>query len=683
MAQVINTNSLSLITQNNINKNQSAMSTAIERLSSGLRINSAKDDAAGQAIANRFTSNIKGLTQAARNANDGISLAQTTEGALSEINNNLQRVRELTVQATTGTNSESDLDSIQDEIKSRLDEIDRVSGQTQFNGVNVLSKDGSMKIQVGANDGETITIDLKEITSDTLGLKGFNVNGKGEVANTAATADDLKLAGFKAGATDASGVTTYTNMVENSAAKASDLLANITNGSVITGGGANALGVAATAGYTYDAASKSYSFDATGADASKTLSIINPNSGDSSQATVTIGYKEQKVNISQDGKITAADDNATLYLDKQGNLSKTNAGSDAAATWDGLVANSNTTDPANHVAVDTKIEITSGAASGMKVHSAGAGTETSAAAGVTANGPFNASIKIGGTATDVRVAADGSISAADGSALYLDAANGSLTATATGNTAATLDALAANQGTVAGAVSSTITVTSGTDKDKVYSSVGGTGNTGFTSAAKVDTVDITNAHVSAEGMANLTKSADFSIGIASKDDVAVKTNYTVTSGNVENAANDPVYVEDGALSANVKKEVTYFAQKNGNITNGTGGTIYETADNKLTTDATTASTSTADPLKALTDAISQIDKFRSSLGAVQNRLDSAVTNLNNTTTNLSAAQSRIQDADYATEVSNMSKAQIIQQAGNSVLAKANQVPQQVLSLLQG
>ena len=123
MAQVINTNSLSLITQNNINKNQSALSSSIERLSSGLRINSAKDDAAGQAIANRFTSNIKGLTQAARNANDGISLAQTTEGALSEINNNLQRVRELTVQATTGTNSDSDLSSIQDEIKSRLSEI--------------------------------------------------------------------------------------------------------------------------------------------------------------------------------------------------------------------------------------------------------------------------------------------------------------------------------------------------------------------------------------------------------------------------------------------------------------------------------------------------------------------------------------------------------------------------------
>lgn len=177
MAQVINTNSLSLLTQNNLNKSQSSLSSAIERLSSGLRINSAKDDAAGQAIANRFTSNIKGLTQASRNANDGISIAQTTEGALNEINNNLQRVRELSVQATNGTNSDSDLKSIQDEIQQRLEEIDRVSNQTQFNGVKVLSQDNQMKIQVGANDGETITIDLQKIDVKSLGLDGFNVNG--------------------------------------------------------------------------------------------------------------------------------------------------------------------------------------------------------------------------------------------------------------------------------------------------------------------------------------------------------------------------------------------------------------------------------------------------------------------------------------------------------------------------
>ncbi|MEE7178329.1 flagellin, partial [Escherichia coli O2:H6] len=162
--------------------------------------------------------------------------------------------------------------------------------------------------------------------------------------------------------------------------------------------------------------------------------------------------------------------------------------------------------------------------------------------------------------------------------------------------------------------------------------------------------------------------------------VGAKT-YSVTTGS---AAADTAYMSNGVLS---DTPPTYYAQADGSITTtedaAAGKLVYKGSDGKLTTDTTSKAESTSDPLAALDDAISQIDKFRSSLGAVQNRLDSAVTNLNNTTTNLSEAQSRIQDADYATEVSNMSKAQIIQQAGNSVLAKANQVPQQVLSLLQG
>src|SRR5690625_122999 len=140
-------------------------------------INSAKDDAAGQAIANRFTSNVRGLTQAARNANDGISIAQTTEGALDEINNNIQRIRELTVQAKNGTNSEEDLESIQNEIQERLDEIDRISEQTDFNGVKVLGENADdLTIQVGAHDEETIKIELTTINTDGLGLSDLDVS---------------------------------------------------------------------------------------------------------------------------------------------------------------------------------------------------------------------------------------------------------------------------------------------------------------------------------------------------------------------------------------------------------------------------------------------------------------------------------------------------------------------------
>lgn len=206
MSQVINTNALSLMAQNNLNKSQSSLGSAIQRLSSGLRINSAKDDAAGQAISNRFTSNITGLTQASRNANDGISLAQTTEGALNEINDNLQNIRRLTVQASNGTNSASDRQSIQDEITQRLSEIDRISEQTDFNGVKVLKTDQSLTIQVGSNDSETINLNLEQINADTLKMADFDVNAyakrvelgtKASVGTTITTGADAALKSHK------------------------------------------------------------------------------------------------------------------------------------------------------------------------------------------------------------------------------------------------------------------------------------------------------------------------------------------------------------------------------------------------------------------------------------------------------------------------------------------------------
>lgn len=211
MAQVINTNILSLTTQNNLNRSQGVLGSAIERLSSGSRINSAKDDAAGQAIANRFTANVKGLTQASRNANDGISIAQTTEGALNEINDNLQRIRELTVQAKNGTNSNSDLTSIQNEVTERLAEIDRISKETQFNGVKVLSGEKTeMSIQVGTNDNEVIKFNLDKVDTTELGVasdKLFEATPAGKKGVTAA-GGDADLDAIFSGATDLdSGIT--------------------------------------------------------------------------------------------------------------------------------------------------------------------------------------------------------------------------------------------------------------------------------------------------------------------------------------------------------------------------------------------------------------------------------------------------------------------------------------------
>src|SRR5690554_5382220 len=198
---VINTNITSMIGQANLSKSQNALQTSMERLSSGLRINSAKDDAAGQAIANRMTAQITGLAQAQRNANDGISIAQTAEGALNQINDNVQRIRELSVQAANGTNSQSDLNSIQDEINQRLEEIDRISEETDFNGTKVLANGvREMSIQVGANDDETIEIAFEAINANTLGIDTFSINGP---VNPSSTEFDAAAFGALIGDTDA------------------------------------------------------------------------------------------------------------------------------------------------------------------------------------------------------------------------------------------------------------------------------------------------------------------------------------------------------------------------------------------------------------------------------------------------------------------------------------------------
>ncbi|MCW8944692.1 MAG: flagellin [Sedimenticola sp.] len=184
MPQIINTNISSLTAQRNLNKSQTSLATAMQRLSSGMRINSAKDDAAGLAIAERMSSQIRGLNQAIRNANDGISLSQTAEGALAESTNNLQRIRELAVQAANSTNSDSDRAALQAEVAQRLSEITRVGNQTQFNGLNLL--DGSFTsqaFQVGANAGQTISIDsIVDARASALGNNILQKNGT--VTNT-------------------------------------------------------------------------------------------------------------------------------------------------------------------------------------------------------------------------------------------------------------------------------------------------------------------------------------------------------------------------------------------------------------------------------------------------------------------------------------------------------------------
>jgi flagellin len=198
MPQIINTNMLSLNAQRNLNQSQSVQATAIQRLSSGLRINSSQDDAAGLAISERFTTQIRGMSQAARNAQDAIGLAQTAEGALASVSNNLQRMRELAVQSANGSNSQGERDALQLEFDQLRQEVNRISAQTAFAGVKLL--DGTfanVNFQVGANAGETLSISsLANVASGSLGTyTSASVSGAAATAFTAITAGDLTLDG--------------------------------------------------------------------------------------------------------------------------------------------------------------------------------------------------------------------------------------------------------------------------------------------------------------------------------------------------------------------------------------------------------------------------------------------------------------------------------------------------------
>ena len=201
MAQVINTNTMSLNAQRNLSTSGNSLATTIQRLSSGLRINSAKDDAAGLAISERFSTQIRGLDVAIRNANDGISLAQVAEGSLSEVGNNLQRIRELAVQASNATNSSSDRKALQAEVTQLVSEIDRVAKQSDFNGTKLL--DGSFTsqlFQVGANAGQAIAINsVVDAKAESLGATTFVDAGSAALADATVDAAAGKLANITVG----------------------------------------------------------------------------------------------------------------------------------------------------------------------------------------------------------------------------------------------------------------------------------------------------------------------------------------------------------------------------------------------------------------------------------------------------------------------------------------------------
>lgn len=574
MAMTINTNVLSLITQNNLNKSQNALSGAIQDLSSGMKINSAADNAAGFAIATRFTSQINGLTQAQSNANDGISLTQTTEGALTQVTANLQNIRDLAVQAANGTNSASDLQSIQTAISQSLAEINRTSQQTSFNGNSVLGASATTaNIQVGANDGQTIAIALQQINSSTLGLTGFNVNGTG-TANVAATASDLTSGGYVKGST-VNGTTAYARTYTSA-----------DNASLATVVGKAVSGDTVTDGNVYTSTGTGYTYGDTARTAANVTSDLKPAAGGSTNVTIKIGGTTTNANIDSNGNLTNSSDGKALYLDGTGNLTETSGGTLAQANVNGAVAS--------------------------------ATLATDVAGGDLLGSMGKASAGTGGTIT---------------------VGSGAAPATYT-YTVGTATAAATNL-SISNAALATKVQTDNKAGTAIAATLGGTG---------------------------------YSIAAGSGAGTGA---VTATSGgaqvNIDN---------NGALTTNTAQSL--YVQANGTVTDGSANTVYDDSANagKFTLSTTSGTTSTANPLAKIDAALAIVSALNSSLGAVQNRLQSAISTAQSMTTNLSSSRSHIQDADYAVEVSAMTTAQIEQQAGTAVLKQANSTAQGVMSLLQ-
>ena len=496
MPQVINTNVPSLTSQRALNSSQSALQVSLQRLSTGLRINSAKDDAAGLAISERMTSQIRGLNQAARNANDGISLSQTAEGGLSTMGDLLQRMRELSVQAANGTNSTSDRAQLQAEVLQLTQEVNRVATTTQFNGQNVI--DGTLtgaQFQVGANANQTISVSIASSKASDIGnYTVTSQTGAGIATATAGTATlDFTATspnGFAAQTLSISGNGNTVSTGALAAGTSAKAIATSVNGfTATTGVTARATSTATIAGVTAGAVS----FQLVGQNAAPVT------------ISATVSSPTDLAAIAQAVNAQSGTTNITATSDKSGNLVL----SDSSGN-------------------DIKVGNLSGDGAGLT----------------------GATIK-GGNATLATFAATGGAgdTAIVGGKVDFDSANGFTIATDTGTTFLT------------------------------GPSVGST-------LSPISALDI-----------------------------------STTAG-----ANNALATVDAALT--------------------------------------------------------QINNSRAALGAVQNRFSSTITNLQSTSENLSAARSRIQDADFAAETANMTRNQILQQAGTAMLSQANQLPQNVLSLLR-
>jgi flagellin len=683
MSLTVNTNITSLSVQKNLNKASDALGTTMGRLSSGLKINSAKDDAAGLQISNRLTTQIKGLGVAVKNANDGISIAQTAEGAMATSGNIMQRMRELALQSANGSNSDDDRTSMQQEFTALSGELTRIANTTTFGGRNLL--DGSFSgssFQVGANSNESISFGMKDVSSTAM---------KGSY-NEATVAGGL--ATLQASVTGAAGKFGTNSAGSTSATAVGVAAAGVFDAPTIGGGAGNlVLNVGTTTTTIAAAAGDKLS------DVVTNINLQTANTGVTASIDTATGAL--KLDGTQAFTIDASTDDvlsAKLGLAEAGGaqLSKTgtaNLRDGTLATAGNLILGSTsialtTTDTLSDVI--TKVNAQSGNTGvSASVDSATGQLKLNSAAGFQISGTAGTLTGLGLTASTVAIAPQTTGLAA---AAKIDI-NGTTFNFAQGDD---LDAVVANiNNNGAGAVGSgtaltgvtakndngRLVLTSADSKDiKLDNGAGATGagalsalglNAGTTKAGLLADTSVTLNGVEVK----FKKGADM-------DSIAASINAASTG------------VTASKVTTNGSSGLSLFADQDITIADGSGGSgltalgLAASTTAAVQMESTVANLSILDgasaqqAIQVLDGAMQDLDSQRSQLGAVQNRFDSTVANLQSISENSTAARSRVQDADFAAETAELSKQQTLQQASTAILSQANQLSSSVLKLLQ-
>jgi flagellin len=716
MPQFINTNITALNAQRNLNKSQIAGQTAMQRLSSGLRINSAKDDAAGLSISERMSSQITGLNMATRNSNDGVSMSQTAEGALSSISDSLQRIRELAVQSANASNTDADRSSMQAEASQLLSEIDRVSTQTSFNGRALL--DGTLNnqnFQVGVNAGETISMSIASAKTAKLGSSDAAAITSAQNTSTAALkAGAFSLNGILVGPSLAAADTASTNFASASAiAKAAAVNAVSTQSGVtatvnatevagasmaaaVLAGTVRINGIDITVNTTSDAASSRAAVVAAINAQKDVTGVTAQDTGDDKTGVKLVAADGRNIELTLSTVTAAATGLGTTAADT---VAATNTGSYTLNSDKAIVITSNLTGAVSTGGIkDAGLQI--GTYSAQTAYA----STTSAAAGALTKivaGDF----KING----VQIGASVAIS---------DTASYSFTSTVVATTdskalsgiskAAAINALSVQTGVTATANAtdvqgSTMTAAATTGELVIngYKTATITTTTDA-SASRKATVDAINAISKQTGVVAVDTNDDTKGVTLSAADGRNITAHAFTGSTLTQAATGLGFALTAAAIGSVTESdagtftstVTLSSVKQFTIDAGPTGTGTAALNLKVGTYGGGRSGESLDKLNistlvgankalvALDNALNSVNSARSNMGAIQNRFTAVVANLQSTTENLSASRSRIRDADFAAETADMSRAQILQQAGTAMLAQANQSSQGVMALLR-